>query len=77
MILDLTKLRHDEEGVIAEFDGGSGFSMRMEKMGIRTGKRIKKISSHFWGGPQTIEIDKARFAIGHGMAKKVLVEVDR
>ncbi len=44
-------------------------------MGIREGKRLKKVSSHFWQGPQTVEVDKVRIAIGFGMAKKIFIEV--
>jgi len=46
-------------------------------MGIRPGKKIKKISSNFWCGPQTVEVDNVRVAIGWGMAKKIFIEVER
>jgi ferrous iron transport protein A len=46
-------------------------------LGIRSGKRITKISSHFWRGPQTIEIDNLQVAIGFGMARKIFIEVNK
>jgi len=77
MIIDLTQLRIKESGIILDMEGGWNFQRKVQSMGIRPGKKIKKISSHFWRGPQTVEVDKARFAIGFGMAKKIFVEVER
>jgi len=76
MLKDLTQMSAGETGVIKELLGGRGFVKRIESLGIREGKRIKKISSQFFRGPQTIEIDNSQFAIGFGMAKKIIVEVD-
>ncbi|MCM8783916.1 MAG: ferrous iron transport protein A [Candidatus Omnitrophica bacterium] len=75
MLKDLTQMEEGELGIIKEFRGGIGFVRRIESLGIREGKKIKKISSQFLRGPQTIEIDNCQFAIGFGMAKKILVEV--
>ena len=77
MVLNLTQIKIGEIGVIREIHGGHCFARRVQGMGIRPGKKIKKIASHFWCGPQTIEIDKLRFALGFGMAKKIFVEVER
>lgn len=76
-IIDLTKMKEEETGVIKEIHGAEDFAGRIEAMGIRPGKKIKKITSSFLGGPQTIEIDTVKVAIGFGMAKKILIEVDR
>ncbi len=77
MIIDLTHLTLGESGVVAELQGGCEFIKKIQNMGVRPGKRITKLSSHFWRGPQTIEIDKAKIAIGFGMSKKVMIEVIR
>lgn len=77
MTVDLTKIKDGETGIIKELGDGHEFAKKISNMGIRPGKKIKKISSHFWRGPQTVEVDNSRFAIGFGMAKKILVEVDR
>ncbi|MBU1146832.1 MAG: ferrous iron transport protein A [Candidatus Omnitrophica bacterium] len=77
MIIDLTQVKNGESGIIKELRGGSDFSQRIQNMGIRQGKKIKKLSSHFWRGPQTVEVDNMRIAIGWGMAKKIFVEVER
>ena len=77
MIVDLTQMRTGESGTIQELEGGRGFLRRIQSMGIRPGKKITKVSSHFWRGPQTVKVGNSRFAIGFGMAKKILVQVQR
>lgn len=77
MKVDLTQMRHGESGIVEEMPGGHGFIRKLQSLGVRQGKKIIKVSSHFWRGPQTIEIDNMQIAIGFGMAKRILVEVKR
>ena len=77
MILDLTQIQPGETGIVSEIQGGHGFIRKLQSMGVRPGKKITKVSSHFWRGPQTIEIDNSQIAIGFGMAKRILVEVQK
>lgn len=77
MTIDLTQMQLDEAGVVMEIQGGCGFIRKIESMGVRRGKTITKVSSHFWRGPQTVEVDNIQIAIGFGMAKRILVEVQR
>lgn len=77
IIVDLTQLKPGEEGIVKEIIGGPGLVERLNNMGIRVGHKVKKISSHFWHGPQTIQVGNSTFALGYGMAKKILVEVER
>ncbi|MFA5270876.1 MAG: FeoA family protein [Candidatus Omnitrophota bacterium] len=77
MIIDLTQLQPCEIGLIIEIQAGHGLCRKIQSLGIRSGKKVTKISSHFWRGPQTIEIDNLQVAIGFGMAKKIFIEVDR
>jgi len=77
MLMDLTKMQPGESGVIIEIKGGRGLIRRIRSMGIRKGKEITKISSHFWRGPQTVEIGSLQFGIGLGTAKRILVEAER
>ena len=37
--------------------------------------RIKKVSGHFMRGPVTARVGNTEVAIGHGMARRVMVEV--
>jgi ferrous iron transport protein A len=66
-----------ETGIIKEIQGGYGLIRKIQSMGLRPGKKITKVSSHFWRGPQTVEIDNLQVAIGFGMAKRIFVEVKR
>ena len=69
MILDLTKLKSGQKGIVIQIEGGTGFLERLETMGVRVGKKITKISAQFWQGPQTVKIGNSQVAIGFGMAK--------
>jgi ferrous iron transport protein A len=77
MKIDLTQLQPGETGIVEEMQGGYGYIRKLQSMGVRSGKRITKVSSHFWRGPQTVEVDNVQIAIGFGMAKRIIVEVKR
>lgn len=62
-----------EVGVIAGLDGGRGMVTRLHAMGVRPGKRIRKISRQPLRGPVAFEVDNFCVAIGHGMAGRVIV----
>jgi len=66
-----------ETGTVKAIQGGHGLIRKLQSIGVRPGKKITKISSHFWRGPQTIEIDNMQVAVGFGIAKKIFVEIDR
>ena len=57
MIVDLTQMQPGETGTVKEIHGGHGLIRKLQSIGVRPGKRITKVSSHFWHGPQTIKID--------------------
>jgi len=77
MTIDLTQMQPGESGLIIEIQGGHGLIGKIQSMGLRPGKKITKVSSHFWRGPQTVEIDNLQIAVGFGMARRILVEVQR
>jgi len=77
VIIDLIQMRAGESGVIWEIQGGHGLMRKLYSMGARPGKKIIKVSSHFWRGPQTIEVDNMQIAVGFGMARRILVAVER
>ena len=75
-IKTLKDLKSDEGGRIAQIDGGHGVVNRLAALGIRPGRRIMKLNSGFMSGPVTIQIDRAQVAIGFGLAKRILIEVE-
>lgn len=76
-MIDLTEMKPGETGSILEIQGGDNMTKRVQAMGIVSGKKITKVSSHFWRGPQTIEVGSTKIAIGFGMAKRIFVQVER
>lgn len=70
-------MKRGETGIVTEIQGGMRAPERIQNMGIRIGKKIKKEEAHFWRGPQTILVDNFRVAVGFGMASKIMVEVER
>ena len=77
MVVNLIDMKPGETGVIVDMQGGFGMINRVQSMGIRIGKKIKKTGAHFWRGPQTVMVDNFQVAIGYGMATRIFVEVER
>jgi len=75
LILNLTQLKPGKSGVVVEIKGGDRLIRRLHSLGIREGKKITKLSAHFWRGPVTIKAGHSQVAIGFGMASKVSVEI--
>jgi len=46
----------------------------MSSLGLRTNAVIKKISSQLFHGPVTIQVGNSQIALGHGMARRIMVE---
>ena len=56
MTIDLTQLQPGESGTVQEVQGGAAAVHKIQSIGIRPGKRVKKVSSHFMRGSQTVKI---------------------
>ena len=52
---------------------GHRFREKVDSMGLRIGVRVRKVSGQVLNGPITIKIGNSKVAIGHGMAKKIMV----
>jgi len=77
VIKSLNDMNTEESGIVHEIRGGQGLINRLNSLGIRTGKKISKVSSMLLHGPVTIRIDTTKVAIGFGMAGKIFIEVDK
>lgn len=75
--VDLTQLEEGESGVVVNIQGGYGLIRRLESLGIRVGKKVTKVSSQLMRGPITVRIDNSQVAIGFGMARKIIVELEK
>lgn len=76
-LIPVTMLKEGESGIVWEIAGGHKVTKRLESMGVRKGKQIKKLSSMFMRGPITVQIGHTKISIGHGMASKIIVEANR
>ena len=76
-VVALTKMRTGKKGKVVSILGGSGAFRRLEALGLRLGKKITKKSGGFLWGPVTVQVEGCQIGIGHGMAAKVMVEVDK
>lgn len=75
--LTLAQMGTGQTGTVIGVLGGYGLIWRLEALGIRPGKKVTKISSALFHGPVTLRVDNAQVAVGFGMAKKIIVEVDK
>jgi len=71
----LARMQIGQSGVVIQIQGGRGLVNRLNTLGIRSGKRITKLSSMIMRGPVTIQVDRAQVAIGFGMARRIIVEL--
>ena len=72
----LSQMETGQSGIVVQIQGGHGLVNRLSALGIRPGRRITKVSSMFMRGPVTIQVDRAQVAIGFGMARRIVVDLD-
>lgn len=76
MEITLAEMPAGKTGVVAQLTGRAGFARHLASLGIRPGKKLTKINSVFMRGPVIVEVDRARVAVGHGMARKIMVTLE-
>ena len=75
--LTLAEMKTGQTGIVVGVLGGHGLIRRLDALGIRPGKKVTKISSTLFRGPVILRVDNAQVAVGFGMARKIIVEVDK
>ena len=86
--LPLTRLKDGESGVIISINASPshhfsrhrykwGFQQRLEDMGLTPGTKVTVAKSAPFHGPVELHVRGSRLAIGRGMAKRILVKVER
>lgn len=76
MLLPLTKMKNGEEGYVQAITGGDELKNRLAALGLRVSLKVAKVSGLFLG-PITVRVGQTQIAIGHGMAGKIILEVQR
>ncbi len=73
----LAQMRTGQTATVVGVMGGPGLVRRLDALGIRPGKQVTKVSSTLFHGPITLRVDSCRVAVGFGMARRIIVEVER
>jgi Fur family ferric uptake transcriptional regulator len=71
--IPLTAAKSGEQMVIKSFSGGTGARVRLSTMGLRLGDEVEVVTNQ-GSGQVVVSADGKRYALGRGLAKKVLVE---
>ncbi|MFO7957493.1 MAG: FeoA family protein [Candidatus Brocadiia bacterium] len=71
--MNLAELRAGQTAEVLALSGGMGMRRKLEAMGVRPGKTVRKLSSQFMAGPVTILVDGRQVAMGRGIARRVEV----
>ncbi len=77
MQIPLTDMAAGETGTVVEIAGGRGAVDRLRALGIRPGIAVTKVSKHFAGGPVVVQVGGTQAAVGHGISRKIIVDVNR
>jgi ferrous iron transport protein A len=75
--LTLAEMRTGQTGTVVGVLGGHGLMRRLDALGIRPGRKVTKLSSTLFRGPIILRVDNTQVAVGFGMARKIIVEVDK
>ena len=71
--LSLRDLANGEEGQITALPSSDGCAERLEALGLRAGKIVKKVSGMPFHGPVTLLLEGRQIAIGWRLSSGILV----
>lgn len=72
-LISLVTAKQGEQLAIKDFTGGAGAHLRLLTMGLRIGD-VVDVVTNISKGQLVIAVDRKRYVIGRGLAKKILVE---
>ncbi|HDQ03039.1 MAG TPA: ferrous iron transport protein A [Deltaproteobacteria bacterium] len=72
----LTNVKAGKRAVLVSIDGGRCAEMRLAEMGFLPGVEIQVINNSGIG-PLTVNIKGTKMALGHGLARKILVKEEQ
>ena len=75
-LIPVNKMSTGQSGTVVQIMGGPGLVRRLEALGILPGRKITKVSSMFFRGPVTVRTGHTQIALGFGMSRRIIVEVD-
>jgi len=68
----LTGIKAGSFAIVKEVRGGKNVRNRLMEMGIIEGAAIRVVANS--GGPLIVQLGNSRFAMGRGMAEKIVVD---
>ncbi len=71
------QMRSRQSGIVVSFEGGRALNQQLRAMGLRPGVSITKTSGQPLRGPVTLRIGSTEIAVGHRMAGRILVDVEK
>ena len=74
--ISLIQMKEKQKGRVFEISAGAGLQNKFMSMGIYPGKEITKLSHFALRGPVAIKVGRSILALGHGMAVKIILEVE-
>jgi ferrous iron transport protein A len=73
----VTEMKTGETGIVVEILAGGGAISRLQALGIRHGVKVTKVSAAFARGPVVLKVYGTQTALGYGISRKIIVEVER
>ena len=73
----LSDMESGQSGKVVCFHGGHRMVARLESMGVRIGKTVKKLSNMPGRGPAVVQVEGTQGAAGVGMARRIEVRLER
>jgi len=74
--LSLAQMKEKQRGRVAEVSAGQILQNKLMSMGIYKGREISMVSRFRLKGPVVVKVGRSVLALGHGMASKVIVEME-
>lgn len=75
--IPVADMKTGETGKVVEVFAGRGAHDRLRTLGIRHGVRVTKVSAAFARGPIVLKVYGTQTALGYGISRKIIVEVER
>lgn len=72
----LSEVKNCEQWIVRSIDAGMRLFNRLASMGICEGTKIMVVKNNK-NGPVIIDVNGGRFAIGRGMAEKIVLEREK
>lgn len=76
MQLPLNQIPVNQTAIVVAIQGGKELHSRLKALGVRPGVAITKVSGAEDRGPTIIRHGRTQTALGWGIARKVVVEIE-